>query len=332
MNRVSTVTGLVAIAGCAVTATASDQSEGFDGFLPFIKPLRLGATVSTDYEPEADTVDGTGRYARTNASLSARTQLYRSDTDEVTMNGLGAESLIDSDLILPDGRELPAHLYRIQGGLAYRHLYQGGYAVGLSGSIGSASDRPFDSTRETSVGATLFTRLPANGQDAWLLFLNYANDRPLLNNVPLPGVGYLWVKDQTWLAFIGLPFAFVTWRPNRWWEADVALSGLGSAHAGVAVKPITNADWLRFRIAYDWRPETYKPVDRPITDDQLIFREMRLTAGVGCDTGPTFSANCYAGYAFHREIFIDDSISGSHDDRVWVAPGWVLGASLKTRF
>ncbi len=165
-----------------------------------------------------------------------------------------------------------------------------------------------------------------------MLFLNYANDRALLNNIPLPGVAYLLVQDRTWVAFIGLPFAFVTWRPDPQFEADLALSGLGSAHVGMAFTPVSTADWLRLSVAYDWRPETFKPVERPHADDQLIFREMRLTAGVGYDGGPGRSALCFAGYAFQREIFSDKSISGTHEDHVWLTPGWLLGLSLRMRF
>lgn len=316
--------------GCSLAA--ADQAEMFDGFMPFIRPLWLGSGAGARYEPSADTDDGPATFRRSDEHVYLRVQPYASATDELTVGGTGAETHIGGGAALPDTGPIPDHLYRIEGSLGYRHIDGAQRVYGLNLAIGSASDKPFANDGVLSVSATASARLSAGGDNAWLLFLNYANDRQVLNNVPLPGFGYLWKPDATVIAMVGLPFAFVSWRPTPWFNADVAVSGLGSAHLLASVKPLADATWLRVHVGYDWRTESFKRADRPDRSDQLFFREMTAVGGLTVEPGPWFSADLYGGWAFERQVFEDKSIAGHHDDLLRIDPGPLIGLELKSRF
>jgi hypothetical protein len=329
LSRIALV---LAIASAWSCAHAADQGEMFDIFLPIIRPLWCDGCAGAMAEPSV-ALDGGGRFSRTSAHAGARVQPYRSDHDELTLGANAAETRIGGGAALPEAGPLPERLYRIDGSLAWRHLDDDRRVYGLSATVGSASDRPFASADVLSVSATAFTRLPAGGDDAWLLFLNYANNRAVLNNVPLPGVGYLLVRDRVLTAMIGLPFAFVSWHPRPWFDADLGVSGLGSAHAGVAARPLPDgAPWLRLHAAYDWHTDTFKRADRQDLRDQLMFREMTLTAGLACEPGKWFKADFSGGYAFQREMFEDHSTTGHHSDLLDIPPGAVFAVEFSSRF
>ena len=315
-----------------LSASAADQAEMFDGFMPFIRPLWLGSNVGARYEPDADTDDGPATFRRSDVHAYLRVQPYNSATDELTVGGTVAETRIGGGAALPDTGPIPDHLYRVEGALGYRHIDGAQRVYGLNLAIGSASNEPFANAGVLSVSATASARLAAGGDNAWLLFLNYANDRQVLNNVPLPGFGYLWKPDATVIAMVGLPFAFVSWHPVPWFNTDLAVSGLGSAHVLASLKPIASAPWLRVHAGYDWRTETFKRADRPDRSDQLFFREMTAIAGLAIEPGPWFSSDLYGGWAFARQVFEDRSIAGHHDDLLRIDPGPQVGLELKSRF
>ena len=82
-------------------------------------------------------------------------------------------------------------LHSSQYGVAWSHKDQEDNVWGFSGSYGSASDKPFEGANVSKVDMTLTKKFETSPTTSWILFLNYSNNRAVLNNVPLPLFAYV---------------------------------------------------------------------------------------------------------------------------------------------
>lgn len=106
-------------------------------------------------------------------------------------------------------------LHSVQYGFAWAKEDDDKNTWGLAGNYGSASDKPFDGADVTSFDLTLTRKISKTPTSSWLYFLNYSNNRTILNNIPLPGFAYTFMEeDKTSGGVIGLPFVSYWLRPT----------------------------------------------------------------------------------------------------------------------
>jgi hypothetical protein len=221
--------------------------------------------------------------------------------------------------VLPDtGESFPDTLWDLRLGSQYRQQFENGWIGGVALGLGSASDKPFASWAETLLDVNLFARVPDEGRNAWLFFLNYSKTREFLPNVPLPGVGYWYEPSDQVRLVVGIPFAFLNLRPTK----DIALSFsyffVRSVRARVTYSPLR---FLRLYGHFEWRNESYYRADRQDDKERLLYYEKQISAGIQAFLNQNVSLDLSAGYAFDRFYYEGRTYADRDHNRVSIGNG-----------
>ncbi len=237
---------------------------------------------------------------------------------------------VTTDAILPDTKEhFPGTLWDIEFGSRYLQRLSNGWIGGLSGSVGSASDRPFGGMDETTVSITASARIPHRDRNAWIVFLNYNNNRDFLNGFPIPGLGYWYEPDSSFRAIIGIPFVFLESKPLDDLTLDFALFPLRHIHAGASYRI---APAFKVHGAFDWRDEQYLRAARGDEDKRLFYYEKRLTIGCQWQASRDITLDLSGGYLFDRMFFEGTNAVDRDFNRLDIADAPFLSAMGQLRF
>lgn len=236
---------------------------------------------------------------------------------------------IDTGAVLPDtGQAFPDELWDVDFGTAARWKLENGWIIGGDVRLGSASDRPFGSIRETSVNATAQLRVPWRDSFAWIFLLNYSNLREVLPNVPLPAVALAYEPGPHLQLQVGLPFS-VRWAPTDALEFSASYLLLRTIHTRVTYRPL---DPLRVYAGFDWDSQHFFRHDRSDTDARLTYYEKRLSGGIRWDVTPTVSLDASGGFAFDRFWFEGENYSDRNFNRINLADGPFAALRVGVRF
>ncbi len=323
---------LLAASCCAAYgASTGDFGAAFGWTNPTIKPFTATAAGGAAVEPDIELGYGLGTYEHVVSFGGLQLQPWADASNEVQLTSSWSEASTETTAPSPSTNGFPEHLYDFRIGGMYRHVTADKNIYGGNVSIGSGDPTPFSSAQATTVSASLFWRMPRDNGDSWLLTLSYSNDRPLFNNIPLPGAAYEWKPDPTCTVLLGLPFAFISWNPVPIVHLDIAATIIGFAHAGGWIKPFASCPWLRVQAAYDWGSEIYKWPGHIDNDQFVFFRSMKVTAGLGADFSALIGGSLYAGYAFDRDVIVGTSIL-QYTDILNIPAGFICGAMIKAGF
>jgi hypothetical protein len=255
--------------------------------------------------------------------------VWQSESQALRLGASVAAWDLDGDVRLPGTCDnLPGELWDVRLRGTYRQRLDNDWVWGIAASFGSASDRPFASTSEYAGEATLHLRIPAQDDDAWLLFLNYASNRSFLPNVPLPGFGYYWQPSEEFRTLVGLPVAWARWEPieRLTLEGRYLIPRSISARVGYRV-----VDAVQLYAGFDWDNERFLRSDRDDDDDRLFYYEKRVAGGVRWDITKAVWLDCSAGFAFDRFFFEGEDYGDRHDHRVDIADGPLLMLQVGAR-
>jgi hypothetical protein len=237
-------------------------------------------------------------------------------------------SLVFTDAILPDSRKpFPADLWSLNVGLNFMHQFENGWSGGLMTSFGSSSDQPFHSIHEMNGSVAGFLRVPArNDRDMWMFSVMYSPAGNL--NFPIPGIAYVWNPHEDLRVSIGLPLS-VMWRPVEDLTFNMSYVPLTNINARATYQV---ADRVHVYAGYEFLNESYFLADRIDKQDRFMGFEQRVIGGVRWGLWRYATADVNAGYAFDRYYGEGRNQGGSLTDRVDIAPGAFLGASLRLRY
>jgi hypothetical protein len=269
-----------------------------------------------------------------NANLSAVRQDFHLNCpvwkDECQMVGLTTSVrnvMYSTHAVLPGAtEEFPETLWDVRFGVNYAYKFANGWSAGASVNFGSASDRPFASVNELTLGFMGFLRIPVGEHNAWLFSLAYSPTGEL--NFPLPGVAFYWQPSDSFNATIGIPFR-VMWRPVE----DVTLEA--------SYMPVTNvkakATWriwggVSVYAAYDANNESYFLADRADENDRFFAYDQRVTGGVKLEFGRHCAVDFSSGYAFDRFFFEGHTRNDQNNHRVDVGDSPFLGLLVEVRW
>lgn len=256
---------------------------------------------------------------------------HQSQQDEWLFTGRMTAQAFRTQALLPTTAEpFPDQLWNIGFGTAYRRRFENGWIGGSVVDIGSASNKPFYSWDETTLSVNLFTRIPHEGQNAWLLLLNYNNNREFLPHVPIPGVGYIFQQDRLYRIAVGIPFLFAEIRPQEGaFSMEFVYLPIRTVHAGI------NYDLHRKATVYghfDWGNEEFFRTERTDKSKRLFYYEKRLTAGIRFTFNRHFFANLAGGYAFDRLYFEGKDFSDKDFNRLEIENGPFARLQLGVRY
>jgi hypothetical protein len=227
--------------------------------------------------------------------------------------------------ILPDTQQpFPQDLWNIRLGTTYRHQFDNDWISGVSLSVGSASDRPFNGIQEMTVGVNSFLRIPQGEHNAWLFSLSYSTTSEL--PFPIPGVAYIWQPSDQFRANVGLPFQ-VMWRPWDDLTLDFSYMLLTTVHARATYRLCRP---VRLYVSYAVENESYLLADRENSNDRFFYRDQRASAGVQVNFCPQASLDLSGGYVFDRFYFeSQNGASNTSFNRVDVGDGPFLSLQLR---
>ena len=223
------------------------------------------------------------------------------------------------------GVDLPEEFGTAELSLAWNKKDSFGNRMGAYASYGHAGRRILDNGLSPIVTLNLFTERLADGGNSWLFFLNYANNRAILNNIPIPGFAYS-INGKAGRLMLGIPFIFGFWRPDPF-MLSTFLSPFG-ASAEVAYRfygPLmvyTNAAW---------RPKAFQNLVEG-SEDRLIFEKKELSLGLRAMFGR--QSNISLGYVrnIDRRFLLGRSLRDPNSDTITIpdSDGWQ--ARLKFTF
>jgi hypothetical protein len=259
--------------------------------------------------------------------LSITCPIWQCAPDELSLSALIRNELFHTGAVFPDtGQPFPEQLWNIRLGTTYRHLFDNGWVTGGTLSVGSASDKPFHSIDEMTLGVNGFLRVPQGEHNAWLFTLSYSSNSEL--PIPIPGVAFLWQPSEQFRMNIGLPLV-VMYRPTEDLTFDFSYMLLTTIHARATYRVLPQ---VRIYFGYDHENESYLPADRPEEKDRLFYYDERLTAGVQYLVSRCAILELSGGYTFDRYYFEGHSFSDRHQNRIDVGEGPFLSADFRVRW
>lgn len=261
-------------------------------FFSFLTPNTPNTSIEMEggFSPQSDIDGGIDRTQILSTAVGANQKVYDQGKNLVTLGGkwqkldLTAQSKALNDF------------YNIQGSVGYRRMYDDNRFGFVSLSYGSASDRPFKSSRDNTLSANYIHKF----NERWFGVANYSNNRTFLNNVPLPG--FFYVKEMTKEKALIFGFPIVYWMTplsNNWSFRYLGI--LPWTHRAKLL--YTKYKFFLPYIGYEQAPQTYFRDDRESKRDRFFWFERRVGLGVEGGFPRGFRYDLFSGLAFDRQFF-----------------------------
>jgi hypothetical protein len=268
----------------------STQARAFD--LPNLQAINQGKTLSLQY---SGSLEPSSQLAIHQESLKATVQTWSDDQNRVYLDGRAAVlDLVDQ----------PDDLYEYVLGATYLRQLGEERSVSVNASFGSASDHPFADGSVDTLGATATYGFASSPRSKWLLLVNYSNNRPILNGIPLPGFAYTYVPSREFRLTVGAPFAAIYWQFAPDWSLTAFTVIPWVARASVAYR-ITGP--VQLFASFDFSQQTFLRLGRANEKERIFYDEKKATLGVRSPLSSVLSAELEGGYAFGRRFFNAES-------------------------
>lgn len=220
--------------------------------------------------------------------------------------------------------------YDQQYGARFSYLEDQEHTWNLSAAYGSASDKTFESGDVSTLSVTLMRKHTLSPTSSWTFFLNYSNNRPILNNIPLPGFAYAFAADdhsQGWV--LGLPFCLYWARPTEKISTSIFVLFPSAVRAslGVMLRPPLQANFK-----FQYGQDVFIPANRPDKDVRFFYETKKISAGLKAFLDRQNAIELDFGRAFGRSMFNGKSSINLTSTRVDLEDEWQLTASLQTAY
>lgn len=232
--------------------------------------------------------------------------------------------------LMDAGVALPDHLWDIDFGGHIRKRLDNGMIAGGLFSVGSASDKPFDSFKETNINATGVLQIPTGEHyNQHILFLNYASNREFLSHVPLPGYAYMLNAAEKKYILFGLPFSGFQWALTEQLTAEASYFIPRTVHAKLSY---ALTDGLTLYSGFDWQSQRWFRAGRDDDDERISFYEKRAGVGLAWAMVKNCTLDLQGGYGFDRFFFEGEDYDDRGKSRISLSDGAFLGAKIRFKF
>ncbi len=214
--------------------------------------------------------------------------------------------------------------YNHQLNLSYKRTLPDDLFWMTSISYGSASDRPFKSHKDNTLGATYIQKF----NPRWFGVLNYSNNRSFLNNIPLPG--FFFVKEMSRDKALVFGFPFLFWlRPlgKRW-----SLRYFGLMPWSHKLRIFYKAGVFSPYVGFEQGPQSFFRHDRKESQERVFWFERRLSAGMEGSLSKHVRLDLSGGFAFDRQFFEAKNYSDKKDDVSNLEKAWFLALNIRLSF
>lgn len=227
------------------------------------------------------------------------------------------------------GVPLPDHLWDIKLGSRLRWRLENDWISGVSLSVSSPSDKPFDSWDEIAINATGTLQIPAGYSSHHILLLNYATNREFLEGIPLPGYAYQWSSDRDVQLLLGLPFSWGQWKVTEKLTVLSAYLIPRTVHAKISYELV---EGLALYGGFDWQNQRWFRADRADDDDRLFYYEKKAAVGLRWELIKNCTVDLQGGYGFDRFFFEGEEYDDRGDNRISLSDGLFIGVQTSMRF
>lgn len=278
----------------------------------------------------ADSPASGGKIETSRNYLSVSSPLFQSKEESFVLAAQASALHINGQPVLPtQPPTIAPNLYDLQVGGTYTHVLEGDRSWSANLNFGSASDQPYSSWDVDIVSSTFAYNKPAEGNDRWIFLVNYSNNRPILNNIPLPGFAYVYKPDPTFFATFGIPFANIFWMPSPKWNITffTLVPWIYKAEVGYFV-----AGPVRIFTSVDFSQQLFLNKDRLDTQDRLFYDSKKFSVGVRSPFAAWIGGFIAGGTVFQRSFFEGKSYSDISKNRVLIGDSAFLEAGLSANF
>jgi hypothetical protein len=223
---------------------------------------------------------------------------------------------------------LPETYWDLRLGGTYRHRFDNGWIAGGNLTVGSASDRPFDTIDEWIVTGTGFLRIPHGERNGWLIYANYSNVREFLPHVPIPGAGYQFVVNDRLRGLVGVPFNSVSWEPIDRLTLEASYLIPRTIHSKISYRIL---EPVKIYAGFDWDSDRFFRADRDDSRDRISYYEKRVMGGVRWDITEKLWLDFAGGFAFDRFMFEGRDYGDRDKNRVSIENGPMLMLQIGLR-
>lgn len=230
--------------------------------------------------------------------------------------------------ITPTQGEL-SRLYDLKVGMGYTKALDDKRLWSASLRFGSASDRLFANPSVNTLGATWFYSYPKDETGRWLFLVDYSNNRPILNNIPLPGFAYFYTPSKTFKMVIGAPFASLNWEFHDRWGLE-GFTLVPWVLKGNVFYKIN--DYAKIYSGIDFSQITYFLADRTNDKERLFFDEKKMFIGAKMPFSRSVLADLEFGHAFDRAFFQSEEYEIDPENPTSIANAFYAKVTLRLYF
>jgi hypothetical protein len=297
---------------------------------PQAPTIGVSRLLHPDSYLDADFAGLVGSQPYTVSTLKGNFVLFEDEVDtwqsNVTLQDFHFEEQLP--LSIEDGSmgTVPTNLRTVNIGATYSHkLDKKGKSWGINTTVGSESDKLFNSFHEMDISVTGTYSYPTDPLHGWVFFLNEATNRAFAPGIPIPGAGWYSVSPANHTTvFVGIPF-FFGWQPTSDWNIFASYFIPTTVHVGAEYK--LSSTW-KTHTDFQILPQAWTRAGRPDTSTRLIFNSAQATTGLKAAISTPFYFDIYGGYAFDQQIFEAHSILSSGVTKTNLASGFFVNAEV----
>lgn len=253
-------------------------------------------------------------------TLNATVPVYKTDSESVSVSFSGDQLKVNPT---QNGH---SELYDIKFGASYTQLLSEKRMWSVMMNYGSASDKPFYDPTVSTLGLTALYSYPSDEKSSWLLLANYSNNRPILNNIPLPGFAWFYFPSKEFRLVLGAPFASLNWQFADKWGMNfftlVPWIIKGSVYYKVN-------EYAQAYTGLDFSQVTYLPYGRKNRADRLFYDEKKFFVGFKSPLSKTTFADFELGHSFDRQFFQAENYELNPKNKVDIGNAYYAKLSLR---
>ncbi len=276
------------------------------------------------YFPDVDSKDGTNRTGVHQELLTFSAP--QKVTEDTVLTFTGKAQLFGINSTAP----VPSNFYDFQLGTGFTYYAPEEKTWGGLLQIGSASDVPFDNWSVVTANATAAYGFKQSNVSQWFLLVNYSNNRPFLNNTPLPGFVYSYTPSPELRMALGVPFAMIYWKfhPNWFVNFFTVVPWRMRADFGyILFGP------AQIFLAAEYAQELFFRKNRLEKDHRFFYDEKKISLGFKMPIGFNILSEIKGGWAFDRTFFEASNYSKKYQSQpIHLGQGFYVQWALQSRF
>lgn len=274
---------------------------GVMGGMGLMPPQKTVITMNGMLAPEGDPT------VITQGKLNVATPVWRRNGEAFAMSMGGSRLAFNETQSFDNGVTTPSELHRIDLGGQYSRTLKNKAFLGMKASIGSASDKLFNTSDEVTFSFNSFYTKPETDNSQWIWTVFLSNNNSFANYIPIPGFIYLY-KSEGFTGMFGLPFMSLQWTPVEPWIFSISYF-ITNFNSEIAYG---FRDKLQTFAGFSISQQNYLRSDREEKKDRLFFNEKKVFVGMRSPLTKEVSGELQSGMSFDRKLKEGKSFNDTH--------------------